>query len=284
LRAAAIDVVEVLAGEIRLDDLPRGVVGSEVDTHSVPLRPRCFFERERDRLRVKLALCVEVVVEAAARQPGVGHDVVDRYALETVAVEERFGPSNDVSFGLLAVLGAVRHGASSAELGSSVPQSPYTWLPASTHGMGSLPFVAVYSSVMLRKSELPTIPPSFDVRKFAQDSDARVVTAEPVPVDDEVTTDPELLHSEMRLATRPTMGAMGDEAWARLVSISGAPVVVQSAEQIKRLPLDHRAGFVLSLMDGTIDLETLIDLSMMAPEEVLRLVRDLFESGVIEFR
>jgi hypothetical protein len=37
-------------------------------------------------------------------------------------------------------------------------------------------------------------------------------------------------------------------------------------------------------MDGTIDLETLIDLSMMAPEEVLRLVRDLFESGVIEFR
>lgn len=150
--------------------------------------------------------------------------------------------------------------------------------------MGSLPFVAVYSSVMLRKSELPTIPPSFDVRKFAQDSDARVVTAEPVPVDDEVTTDPELLHSEMRLATRPTMGAMGDEAWARLVSVSGAPVVVQSAEQIKRLPLDHRAGFVLSLMDGTIDLETLIDLSMMAPEEVLRLVRDLFESGVIEFR
>jgi hypothetical protein len=80
------------------------------------------------------------------------------------------------------------------------------------------------------------------------------------------------------------MGAMGDEAWARLVSVSGAPVVVQSAEQIKRLPLDHRAGFVLSLMDGSIDLETLIDLSMMAPEEALRLVRDLFESGVIEFR
>jgi len=140
-------------------------------------------------------------------------------------------------------------------------------------------------SVMSHKSELPTIPPSFDLRRFAKDSDARVVSASPVPVDEEVATDPDLqLHSEMRLATRPTMGAMGDEAWARLVSVSGAPVVVQSAEQIKRLPLDHRAGFVLSLMDGSIDLETLIDLSMMAPEEALRLVRDLFESGVIEFR
>jgi hypothetical protein len=136
---------------------------------------------------------------------------------------------------------------------------------------------------MSRKNELPTMPPPFDVRKFAKDSDARVVSAEPVPADEEVSTDPQLqLHSEMRLATRPTMGAMGDEAWARLVS--GSPVVVQSAEQIKRLPLDHRAGFVLSLMDGSIDLETLIDLSMMAPEEALRLVRDLFESGVIEFR
>jgi hypothetical protein len=136
---------------------------------------------------------------------------------------------------------------------------------------------------MSRKNELPTMPPPFDVRKFAKDSDARVVSAEPVPADEEVSTDPQLqLHSVMRLATRPTMGAMGDEAWARLVS--GSPVVVQSAEQIKRLPLDHRAGFVLSLMDGSIDLETLIDLSMMAPEEALRLVRDLFESGVIEFR
>jgi hypothetical protein len=136
---------------------------------------------------------------------------------------------------------------------------------------------------MSRKSERPTVPPSFDVLKFAQDSDARVARARPVPADDEVPVSSEPQpRSEMRLATRPTMGAMGDEAWARL--LSGAPAVVLSAEEIKRLPLDHRAGFVLSLMDGTIDLETLLDLSMMPREESLRLVRDLFESGVIEFR
>ena len=136
---------------------------------------------------------------------------------------------------------------------------------------------------MSRKSERPTMPPSFDVQKFAKDSDAQVVRAQPAPADDEVRVDSEPQpRSEMRLATRPTMGAMGDEAWAR--SVSGAPAVVLPAEQIKRLPLDHRAGFVLSLMDGSLDLETLVDLSMMVRQEVLRLVRDLYESGVIEFR
>src|SRR5260221_2725223 len=136
---------------------------------------------------------------------------------------------------------------------------------------------------MPRKSERPTMPPSFDVRQFAQDSDAQIVRAQPVSANDEVPAESgRQPRSEMRLTTRPTMGAINDEAWAR--SVFGAPTVVFAAAQIKRLPLDHRAAVVLSLMDGSIDLETLLDLSMMARHEVLRLVRDLYESGVVDFR
>jgi hypothetical protein len=87
----------------------------------------------------------------------------------------------------------------------------------------------------------------------------------------------------MRLATRPTLGAaLTDEAWAR--GMTGAPHVVVSIGQLKRLPLGHRAGFLLSLMDGATDLETVLELAAMPREEALRMARDLFESGVVAFR
>ncbi len=54
--------------------------------------------------------------------------------------------------------------------------------------------------------------------------------------------------------------------------------------QLKGMPLDHRAAYLLSWMDGTIDLDTLIEVATMPREEVLRLVRKLFDSGLVEFR
>jgi hypothetical protein len=78
------------------------------------------------------------------------------------------------------------------------------------------------------------------------------------------------------------MGAtITDEAWAR--GVAGAPIVLMPPDQLRRLPLDHRAGFLLSLMDGTIDLATVIDVSAMPPSDALRAVRDLFDAGVVGF-
>ena len=83
--------------------------------------------------------------------------------------------------------------------------------------------------------------------------------------------------------TRPDFRpGLTDEAWAR--GVVGTPYLVLPPAQLKRLPLGHRAGFLLSCMDGATDLETLIVLSSMPREETLRLARDLFESGVIAFR
>ncbi len=83
--------------------------------------------------------------------------------------------------------------------------------------------------------------------------------------------------------TRPDFRpAITDEAWAR--SVLGTAYVVLPPEQLKRLPLGHRAGFLLACMDGATDLETLVTLSAMPREETLRLARDLFESGIVAFR
>jgi DNA-binding IclR family transcriptional regulator len=55
-------------------------------------------------------------------------------------------------------------------------------------------------------------------------------------------------------------------------------------EALKRLPLDHRAGYLLSRMDGMVDLETLVAIAALPRSEVLRMVRDLVDSGVVAFR
>jgi hypothetical protein len=141
-----------------------------------------------------------------------------------------------------------------------------------------------------KRNERPTVPPSFDVERYAKDSDERIRTS-PLRADaggdavepaasGEPTGSPQ---SETRIVTRPKTGAaITDEAWAR--KATGAPTIVLSSESLCRLPLDQRAGFLLSLMDGTMDLETIVEISTMPREEVLRIVRDLFESGVVAFR
>jgi hypothetical protein len=47
---------------------------------------------------------------------------------------------------------------------------------------------------------------------------------------------------------------------------------VVSDHELVTLPLDHRAGFVLSHIDGTTDLRTLIDLCGMSHEELVAVV------------
>jgi hypothetical protein len=140
---------------------------------------------------------------------------------------------------------------------------------------------------MLRKSERPTTPPSFDVVQFAKNTDARSGTVLPRPTDscadggdDEASSAP---RSETRIVSRPAIPAVdSDESWA--AAMMGAPVVVMPYEKLFLLPLDHRAGFLMSLMDGTMDLDTLVEVSPISREEALRLVRNLFESRVIAFR
>jgi len=133
---------------------------------------------------------------------------------------------------------------------------------------------------MAHKSDRPTVPPAFDVESFARESDRRIAVARPAKPDPEAAV-PET--SEIRLLTRPEMRATTtDDAWAR--SMSGVPVVVMPVDLLKRLPLDHKGGFLLSLMDGAVDLDTMVEIAGMRREEVLRLVRDLYESGVVDFR
>jgi hypothetical protein len=130
------------------------------------------------------------------------------------------------------------------------------------------------------------MPPTVEAR-FAHDSEkAMRIGSRPHPArrsGPSSPTLPESPTSEMRLAARPSpVALMTDEAWAR--TIVGTPRVTLGCDELKQLPVDHRAGFVLSLMDGSLDLEMLIEISGMERDAALNLVRGLYETGVVVFR
>jgi len=68
---------------------------------------------------------------------------------------------------------------------------------------------------------------------------------------------------------------------ARLGALNQQVRVAVPGDQIRWLSLDHRAGFVLSLIDGTSTVEELLDISGMNRLDALRILYTLFDQRVI---
>ena len=68
---------------------------------------------------------------------------------------------------------------------------------------------------------------------------------------------------------------------ARLGPLNRAPVVIVPRAQLRWLSLDHRAGFVLSLIDGTLTVEMILDLSGMPRIDALRILVELVQQKVV---
>ena len=69
---------------------------------------------------------------------------------------------------------------------------------------------------------------------------------------------------------------------SRLGGVGKVPQVAVSDEQLRWLNLDHRAGFLLSLVDGHSSFEELLDMSGMPPVDALRLLLELLQQNVIK--
>lgn len=68
---------------------------------------------------------------------------------------------------------------------------------------------------------------------------------------------------------------------SRLGSKASRPRVMLRADEIVWLNLDHRAGFVLSQIDGTLSIEDLYDISSLERLDTARILADLVDQGVI---
>jgi hypothetical protein len=71
---------------------------------------------------------------------------------------------------------------------------------------------------------------------------------------------------------------------ARLGPLDRVVEVAVPADQIRWLSLDHRAGFLLSLVDGISTVEEILDISGMSRLEALRIMYALLEQRVISIQ
>jgi hypothetical protein len=71
---------------------------------------------------------------------------------------------------------------------------------------------------------------------------------------------------------------------AKLAPLDRAPLVVVPRTQMRWLSIDHRAGFILSLIDGSVSVETILDLSGMPRLDALRILHELVLQKIVAFK
>ena len=89
-------------------------------------------------------------------------------------------------------------------------------------------------------------------------------------------------HAEASALSNECRGALERECLAALGSPQAILVVAVSPDELKGFTLDHVSGFLLSLMDGSTDVETLLDIGGLPRLLALRHLRGLLARGIVE--
>jgi hypothetical protein len=69
-----------------------------------------------------------------------------------------------------------------------------------------------------------------------------------------------------------------------LVPSYAVPWLMVTNDELRELPLDHRAGFLVSLIDGACSVEMLADISGLGLDEVAAIFALLVRLGAVELR
>jgi hypothetical protein len=104
-----------------------------------------------------------------------------------------------------------------------------------------------------------------------------------------------LVVAESLLEENPTLGEALEYAdscramltkmyTSRIGPLDRVPTVEVQRDQLRWLSIDHRAGFVLSLVDGVSSLEMILDVSGMRELDALRILFELVQQRIISFR
>jgi hypothetical protein len=90
--------------------------------------------------------------------------------------------------------------------------------------------------------------------------------------------------SEARDCAERCRRLLAESHLTQLGPLHRVPAVVMKRDQLRTLSLDHRAGFLLSLVDGVSSFELILDISGMARDDGLRILADLTQQRVIAVR
>jgi hypothetical protein len=71
---------------------------------------------------------------------------------------------------------------------------------------------------------------------------------------------------------------------AKIGPLDRVPTLNVQPPELRWLSMDHRAGFLLSLVDGSSSIEMILDLSGMPLLDTLRILHELYQQRIISFR
>jgi hypothetical protein len=89
-------------------------------------------------------------------------------------------------------------------------------------------------------------------------------------------------HVEARKCAQSCRERLSHLHLSRLGGGDRVPRVAVQGSEVRWLGLDHRAGFLLSRIDGNSTIEELVDLSGMPRHEALKLLVELLEAGALQ--
>lgn len=75
-----------------------------------------------------------------------------------------------------------------------------------------------------------------------------------------------------------------DSSVRMVLPVRAVPWLVLTYDEVRRLPLDSRDGFVLSLVDGRCTIEMILDIAGMSEDAVMDVLHKLVQLGAIELR
>lgn len=93
-------------------------------------------------------------------------------------------------------------------------------------------------------------------------------------------TDPADLRSIARESNREFEAA--SSGIRPLMPLHAVPWLVMTLDEVKALPLDSRAGLVLSLIDGRSTIEMILDMTGIREDETIAILARMLELGAIE--
>jgi hypothetical protein len=91
-------------------------------------------------------------------------------------------------------------------------------------------------------------------------------------------------HAEAREYAESCRSVLQQMYTARIGPLDRVPIVEVARDQLRWLSIDHRTGFILSLVDGVSSLEMILDVSGMPPLDALRMLFELVQQRIISVR
>jgi hypothetical protein len=91
-------------------------------------------------------------------------------------------------------------------------------------------------------------------------------------------------HVEAREYAESCRAVLQQMYTAKIGPLDRVPIVEVAREQLRWLSIDHRAGFVLSLVDGVSSLEMILDVSGMPELDALRILFELVQQHIIAIK